>query len=144
MMIVIDASAIVKLALEEPSSKETRSTIKAFLSDGEIIASPSVAIAEVLNALWKHNVLIKDLKDSSLTVAIQEIMEFWDNVEKIPVETLVHGAINIAKRHKLTVYDSFYVAASISNKAPLLTFDNQIIDNHEELSVELAKLIHHF
>ena len=139
-MIVIDANAIAKLALEEQSSKETRDAIKMFLSEGETIASPSIAIAEALNAIWKHNVLIKDLKDTSMYLAVKETMDFWDNVEKIPVETLALEALNIAKKHGLTVHDSFYVAAALSNGSPLLTFDNQITSNHKELNLKLVKI----
>lgn len=138
-MIVVDASAIVKLVLEEQFSKETRHTIKMFLSKGEIIASPSIAIAESLNTLWKHNVLIKDLKDSSLPVAMQEITDFWENVEKIPVETLASEAMVTAKKHKLTVYDSFYVAAASLNRSPLFTFDRRITENYKELNIKLVK-----
>lgn len=138
-MIIVDANAIVKLALEEQFSKETRYTIKMFLSEGEIIASPSIAIAEALNTLWKHNVLIKDLKDSSLPIAMQEITDFWDNVEKMPVEALASEAMNIAKKHRLTVYDSFYVVAASLNRAPLLTFDRDITENYKELNIKIVK-----
>lgn len=139
-MIIIDASAMVKLALDEPWSEETRRLIKNTLSEGELVGAPALALPEALNTIWKHNVLIKDLKDDKFFLAIEEILEFWDNLEILPVEPLAQKAISIAKEHKLTVYDSFYVAAGLLNGSPLFTFDSKILENYEKLKIKLVKV----
>ncbi|MDE1860524.1 MAG: type II toxin-antitoxin system VapC family toxin [Candidatus Micrarchaeota archaeon] len=139
-MIIIDANAIAKLALQEDGSKETRFFIKKALSAGETIGAPDIALAEALNSVWKHNVLIRDLNDKGFDIAIEEITEFWPNIEAIPTELLAHNATTISKTHRLTVYDSLYVAASLVNKAPLLTFDRPITKKHLEVGIELVKL----
>lgn len=140
-MIVIDANAIVKLALEEEHSQEVRKFIYDSLSsDQEEIITVDIALAESLNAVWKHNVVIKDLADSKFELASSEILEFWNNLDKIPSYLIANEARQIAKKHKLAVYDSFYVAGAIKNDALLLTFDGGIIKNEERLGVKILKL----
>ncbi len=78
--------------------------------------------------------------DRGMRIAFEELIEFWENVERIPIELLALDAMNIAKTNKLTIYDSFYVAAALMHKVPLLTFDNGIIKKHEELNVDIMQV----
>lgn len=139
-MIVIDANSIVKLALEEPYSKETREFIRGALNGEDNIATVDIALAEALNAVWKHNLVIKDLSDQKAELAGTEIMEFWEDINKVPSQLIADKARRIAKTHKLTVYDSLYVAAAIKHDSILLTFDRAIKENVARLGVELVKL----
>ena len=139
-MIVIDANSIVKLALEEPYSKEVREFIRNALNGEDEIATVDIALAEALNAVWKHNVAIKDLSDQKAEVAGSEILEFWENLNKISSNLIADKARRIAKTHKLTIYDSLYVAAAMKSETMLLTFDGAIKENEKRLGIELIKL----
>lgn len=139
-MTVIDANSIVKLALEEPYSKKVREFIRNALTGEEEITTVDIALAEALNAVWKHNVVIKDLSDQKADTASIEILEFWDNLDRVPSAAIADKAMRIAKTHKLTVYDSLYVAAAIKHQAPLLTFDKAIKENEARLGIELVKI----
>lgn len=139
-MIVIDANTIVKMALEEPYSKEVREFIHNALEGEDEIVTVDIALAEALNAVWKHNVAIKDLPDQKAELAGSEILEFWEDLDKIPSHLIADKARLIAKTHKLTVYDSLYVAAALKHDSLLLTFDGAIIENEKRLGVELIKL----
>jgi predicted nucleic acid-binding protein len=139
-MIIADANALVKLALQEPGSAEVRKIVRSILSnDEEEVASVDIALAEALNALWKHNSLIKDLDNKKYSLAFTEILELWPNISEIPTKTIAEEASGIAKSSSLTFYDSLYVAASIKNKAPLLTFDKEIIKSAGKLRIKLLK-----
>lgn len=139
-MIMIDANVIVKLALQEPDSLEVSKTVYDSLFGGEEIVTVDIALAEALNALWKHNVIVKDLNDAKFHLGCSEIIEFWNNIDKVEGKDIAAEAKDIAKASRLTVYDSFYVAAALKNKAVLFTFDKKIIANAEKLKVKLLKL----
>lgn len=139
-MIVIDANTLVKLALEEPYSKEVREFIRNALSGEDEIATVDIALAESLNAIWKHNVAIKDLSDQKAELAGAEILQFWEDLNKIPSHLIADKARRIAKSHKLSIYDSLYVAAAMKPDSVLLTFDGAIKENESRLGVELVKL----
>lgn len=139
-MIVIDANCIVKLALEEPYSQEVRELIRNALTGEEEIITVDIALAEALNAVWKHNVAIKDLPDQKAEKASSEIMEFWGNLDNIPSSLIAERAMRISKRYRLTLYDSLYIAAAIEREAKLLTLDGAMKENADRLGVELIKL----
>ena len=84
--------------------------------------------------------LIKDLADTQFELANSEILEFWSNLDKISSYVIANKARQIAKKHRLTIYDSLYVAGAIENDALLLTFDGGIIKNEEKLGVKVLKL----
>ncbi len=120
-MMVVDASALVKLVIKEEGSLRATSEIESAISRGEIIVSPDIALAEVLNAIWKHYKLLKDIGKEDVSQRVDMALLVWDKVTKIETRKLAHAAIGIAASDNLTAYDSLYAAISMSNNAPLLT-----------------------
>jgi predicted nucleic acid-binding protein len=47
------------------------------------------------------------------------MLEFWNNIDKIPSGSVAKEANRTAKKYRRAVYDSLYVAAAIKNDAPL-------------------------
>lgn len=136
-MIVIDASAIVKLVIKEEGSLKATTEMEAAIAKGEIIVSPDVALAETLNAIWKHYKLLKDISKEEVGQRVDMALLVWDKITKIETEKLAHTAIGIATSNNITAYDSLYIAASKSNNAPLLTFDEGIKNKAEKLDLTL-------
>jgi len=52
----------VKLVTDEPGSREARKTIKRYLKDGYSLYTVDIALAESLNAIWKHARIQRDLE----------------------------------------------------------------------------------
>lgn len=52
---IVDASALVKLILEETDSDKARKIISDALKEGEDIMVPDIALSEALNAMWKES-----------------------------------------------------------------------------------------
>ena len=139
-MIIVDANVIVKLALEEMHSHEARKFIYKILLNGkEEITTVDIALAESLNALWKHNAVIKDLTNKKFELATNEILEFWGNLDKIPSDSIANEAIKVAQRCNLTIYDSLYAAASLQYKSPLFTFDRAVKEKAKRLGISLIE-----
>ncbi len=125
-MIVSDASALIKLALHEPESEIVFNKFKSFIKQGERISSPDIALAESLNAIWKHHVLLKDVSRHDLQTALEITREVWSKIEKIQSEYISEDAMNIAVQYKASVYDSLYIAACRLTSGKLFTFDSKL------------------
>lgn len=85
-----------------------------------------LAYTEVANAAWKRvlhagndPVLIKTYLDNAIAF-------IRETCEVIPSEDLITPAWDIACRHKITIYDALFVAASIQSNASLVTADTRL------------------
>ena len=125
-MIVLDASFLVKLVIEEQSSTESRSFLKKALSLGEEAATVDIALAEVLNALWKHVTLIKDLDRDDYRNAVQDFLKLWSKLEVFSTYELASEATQIAFEDRITIYDALYITTALKLGAKLITFDSKL------------------
>jgi predicted nucleic acid-binding protein len=93
------------------------------LSDDQIVA-PEFVIYEVINAIWKHEHLLKDIENGKPYVSI-----FYGLIEagKInilcPNESLMLESYSIAKRNAITVYDAVFVSLAIKLELALRSYD---------------------
>jgi predicted nucleic acid-binding protein len=125
-MIVLDASFLVKLVIEEQSSTESRTFLKKALSLGEEAATVDIALAEVLNALWKHVTLIGDLGRDDYKNAVQDLLKLWPKLEIFSTYELAAEAAQIAFEDRITIYDALYITTALKLGAKLITFDNKL------------------
>ena len=124
-MIVLDASFIVKLVLEEPYSDEAESTVKELVRRGERLVSVDIALSEVLNTLWKHRVLVGDLGEEALEEAVSDLLLLWERLGKVNTFRLGRCSLELAVEHHITVYDALYIAAALEHRAGLATYDDK-------------------
>jgi predicted nucleic acid-binding protein len=122
-MIILDASFIIKIILEERYSDIASNLLKEFIRDGERITSIDIALAEILNTLWKHHILIGDIDDDKLYESYNDAMNLWRYIEVIRTDEVAELAIDIATKNKLSIYDSLYIGSAIKYNAGLATFD---------------------
>lgn len=137
-MIVLDASALVKLVVEEKGSETARKAYKKELAMHERIIVPYLALPEALNSLWKYHTLRKELSDEKFESAINDVLSIFNKLEKVSENNIAKLASEIAHVHKLSVYDSIYVAICKTNNIPILTFDEPVIEKAKELGLKLA------
>jgi predicted nucleic acid-binding protein len=114
-MKVADTSFLVEGILRDAS-----------LLENETFLAPDLALYEVANALWKHETLIRDLKDSSIRVDI--FLELVSNqiIELLrPDRKLLNETYRLSMRYKTTVYDAVFVALALQLGLELKTFDER-------------------
>lgn len=138
-MITLDASAIVKLALNESRSDMVYSIVNGETSKMEAIFAPDVIVAEALNAIWASYAVKKRISEQQADEAFGILRSILDNIDIIPSLELADLATDISKTHRLSVYDSLYVAASMLNSAPLLTFDKEVLAKAADIGVSISK-----
>lgn len=103
-MIVIDASAIAKYVLKEEHWEQVRDYLTAEPR------SLDLALAEVSNAIWKHQVIYRKISSSEATVLFKVLQKLGADV--LILESFagyLRGATEIAVKEKLTIYDALYI-----------------------------------
>ena len=136
-MIVIDSSALIKPLITEKNSEHAIEIFESATSKGEQLLAPDIIFSETMNGLWKHNVLLKDINDKKLEIARESLVLVYADLEISKATELAEKAIKIGMKHKITFYDSLYVALSISAGAQLFTFDKYLINKAKEIGFDV-------
>ena len=93
------------------------------LADDQIVA-PELIVYEVANSIWKHEHLLKDLKDGKPYLSILfGLIEAGRITILSPNENLMREAYSIAKRNGITVYDAMFISLAIKLGATLKSYD---------------------
>ncbi len=140
MTVIVDASALVKLVLNEEHSIETADFFNKCIMDDNLLKTSDIALAEVLNAIFKHRVLIKDLKGKNFETAVENICAVLSKIEKAPTETIAGDAVKMAVDNNIAVYDALYLTLAKIDGAQLFTFDKKLAERAKAIGVELVEL----
>lgn len=123
----------------EPGSKEARTSVTGFLREGFSPYTVDLAMAEGLNALWKHVRLHGDLEEGDTMSAVKDLTVIYDGLKVLTARELSEEAMDLALNKEITVYDSLYIAAARRVKATLYTADRRLYDASK--SVVTAELL---
>jgi len=81
-------------------------------------------VYEVANSIWKHEHLLKDLKDGKPYLSILfGLIEAGRITILSPNENLMQEAYSIAKRNGITVYDAMFISLAIKLGSTLKSYD---------------------
>jgi len=98
---------------------------KSLLDDYEIF-SPDFGFYEVLNAVWKHQVLLKQVKDSATILATFFDLISAQRIRFIALEEeTIRSAYDLAVKTRTLVYDAIFVALARELVVELKTFDKR-------------------
>ncbi len=124
-MKVIDSSALTKYLTKE----ENWQKIEEFIKEG--CATLDLAIKETANALIK-----KTLKKEVDAQTAKEIIFHLSRIVKIvPQEEQFPKAMEIATKHKITIYDALFIALASNTNQPLLTSDRKQAETSKQYGV---------
>lgn len=113
--IVADSSYIIEGLLKDKS-----------LFEGYDILSPDYGIYEVLNAVWKHQVLLKQIKDSgTILVTLFDLISAQRIRFMALDEEMIRSAYDLAVKTRTPVYDTVFVALAKELGVELKTFDRK-------------------
>jgi predicted nucleic acid-binding protein len=99
-----------------------------FLKNGYSLYTVDIALAESLNALWKHTKIHKDLKTQEAKSAVQDLTKIWDELNVLTTRALTPETISTSLTQNITIYDSLYIAATRKLNATLYTADRKLHD----------------
>lgn len=126
MDIIIDASCIVAVLLNEEESDGVRKTTK-----GKRLFSPACLPYEVGNSL---TAAVKKHRISTDVVA-----EIYREFTKLPVcliKTNIEKAVQIAAEENHYAYDAYYIASALITGLPLYSLDSGLIEIAKKRGVQ--------
>jgi len=130
-VIVIDASSLSKYLLKEENWRE----IRKYLVMG--VYSVDHVIKEVSNAIWKHTILFNRItKDVAITLHEQLKKMMKEEILILESENLyVDKAFQISLKHKVTFYDSLYIAQALKY-GEILTSDRKQAEISKKIKIK--------
>ena len=94
-----------------------------------------IALAEGLNAIWKHAKVHKDLKPEDAESAVQDLTKIYDKLTSFTIRELSEETTAIALTRNISIYDSFYIAATRKMNATLYTADQKLHNSTKKIIV---------
>jgi predicted nucleic acid-binding protein len=137
--VVVDASVMVALYVDEPSSESARDALLGSQEAGDDLHAPDLLLIECANALWKR-VGRGELDRESAMLAIDSISRLR-NLERHPMdERLVPPALSIAIAHSLTAYDAAYAALAVQLGGIVVSGDRRFVARASEAGLPVRQL----
>ncbi len=98
---------------------------KKLLEEDQIL-TPDLALYEVANSIWKHQLILKDLEDGLPYVSILYAMVDSGAIRTVqPDEELLKRSYAMAARNMVSMYDTIFVSLALEIGLELKTFDGQ-------------------
>ncbi len=96
------------------------------LFEGFVICCPDYSLYEILNAVWKHQVLLKQVKDSRIIIDTLFDLISAQNIQFLVLkEKTIREAYNLALKIKMPIYDVVFVILAKELGVELNTFDKR-------------------
>jgi predicted nucleic acid-binding protein len=119
-ILVLDASVALAAVLPEPNSSDAQAILARVIDDGAVV--PALWCLEVGNTLLvaerRGSIAVGDHKALLRRLAALPIVADQETSARAWRET-----IELAQRHRLTLYDAAYLELSLRRGLPLATFD---------------------
>jgi predicted nucleic acid-binding protein len=118
-MYILDASVVAKWFLEEEYSDIALDIRESFV-DGKVgIAVPDLILYELANTLKYKGFNVNDVKKALRTL-------FWMRLRIItPTKSVIESAVDLAFKHDVSFYDSYYLALAKELAYTLITVDTK-------------------
>ena len=96
------------------------------LLEEDFLITADLALYEVVNAVWKHQFLLKDLDHGQTYISILYGLVGSGRVRVIrPTPELMKRAYSIAGENNRSVYDTIFIALALELSLELATFDKR-------------------
>lgn len=137
MDFVLDCSVTLSWFLEDEATPSTDRIQDSLAKDSEAYV-PALWSFEIGNAFW--------VSERRKRIQKETIRLFLEHLNKLPIHVepsltfpLVSQLIELARNHKLSVYDAAYLELAIRKKIPLATLDSELIQAAKKMNVSILK-----
>jgi len=114
-MKVADSSFLIEALLRDASPLENEDFI-----------APDLALYEVVNTLWKHQVMIRDLEDAPVRIELFTDLTSNQRGQLLRPDTkLLAKAFALSVKHRIPTYDTIFVALALQLGLELKTHDGR-------------------
>lgn len=120
---VVDVSVFVEVCVRGNSAAASDAFLRYVLQSGVRLYAPEVIYYEFLGALRKYELNAGYIElEKDLTTFLRLDLTTFAAKNLLPV------VANIARRHKLSTYDAFYLAVAQQENVPLVSVDRRLIN----------------
>jgi predicted nucleic acid-binding protein len=96
------------------------------LLEEDVILTVDLAVYEVANSIWRHEYLLKDLRDGLRYLSIFHGLLETNKIRAIhPSQGLIERSYEVAARNNLPIYDAVFIALALEIGTELKTFDRE-------------------
>jgi len=137
--VVVDASVIVALYVDEPLSPVARAALVRSRDAGDDLHAPDLLLVECANAFWKR-VGRGELDRESAMAAIGDLSSLAD-LSRNPMDArLGPPALSLAVAHSLTAYDAVYAALAVQLGGSVLTGDRRFVERATQAGLPVVAI----
>jgi len=127
---VIDASSLAKYILREDNWEKLRKYLE------YEVYSLNIALVEISNAIWKHNVLYNRISRKEAMVAFETVKILKDIVIFESFENYLDNAMEISNDNKIPVYDALYISQA-QKHGRIITSDKLQREVADKMGIEV-------
>jgi predicted nucleic acid-binding protein len=96
------------------------------LLEEELLVAPDLALYETVNVIWKHETLIRDIRDAAKYIDALETLIRTQRITLVkPDGRLIRDAYRLSIRHKTPFYDTVFIALALRLQTELKTLDKK-------------------
>jgi len=137
--IVVDASVMVALYVEESLSSPARAALLRAREAGDQLHAPDLLLIECANAFWKR-VGRGELDRASALSAINSLSSL-EELDRHPLDRqLASPALSLAIAHSLTAYDAAYAALAVQLGGTVISGDRRFVRRASEAGLPVILL----
>ena len=140
-MAVLDASFLVKLIINESCTKSALRELRSMAARAEKLHIPCIALAEVLNAVWRHTRLTRELSPEEARRAMQRLKRLQQVLVLHNVDEFADEALDEALNYGITFYDALYVALAERTGNTLYTYDARLAEKLKDMKPEVKIIV---
>ncbi|HSC21223.1 MAG TPA: type II toxin-antitoxin system VapC family toxin [Solirubrobacterales bacterium] len=135
--IVVDASVMAALYIEEPLSAPARAALLRAREAGDELHAPDLLLVECANAFWKRVDRGELERDSAMT-AIGALSSL-EELDRHPLDGhLVPAALSLAIAHSLTAHDAVYAALAVQLGGTAISGDRRFVKRAGEAGLPVV------
>lgn len=125
--VVVDASVMVALYLDEPLSEKARSAVRRCVLAGDDLHAPDLLLVECANAFWKRVGRGEFEQDAAMTAISQ--LSMLEDLNRHRLESpILPSALSLAMAHSLTAYDATYAALAVQLGGKVISGDRRFVE----------------
>lgn len=128
MILVIDASAAIEIAL----GKQSSSKFKEVLAEADLVLAPDTYVSEITNVFWKY-ASAKEIEITKCEKGIDYCIDIVDDF--VNTRELYREVFGESLRKKHSVYDIFYLVLARRRNAGILSMDKKLNKIAEEMEI---------
>ena len=125
MIVVADTSALIRLFVPDgPLPNNFEGFLRGVERGLNLAIGPELLLAEAANVINKKRIL-EELSESESDKLLSEILSV--PIRLFPHRPILPRAFELAQMHKLTVYDTLYLALAEEHGAVIFTADRKLL-----------------